>query len=143
FFSKSMNQQKFVKIFFPNECSFSKTAVGAESFSSVLEFVLGLLKENFSNAEIELLSFSNGDYTLLGDEPVKAKALAFLDLSNWNPEFGGFISIVSGNSEFLRLEHKANSFSVVRLPKDAKYFVKYVNHSAGKNKLQFVRISLF
>lgn len=100
-----------------------------------LEFLSAIVEKKVSCTSVEWLSFGHQNYTLLQDKLRQKQAVyAMLDFASLDQGCGGFTSVMYSNEELGRIIPIENSLTVFRLPKDARYFTKYVNNTAGQRR---------
>jgi hypothetical protein len=79
--------------------------------------------------------YGHRDYTLRNDEEKPPGLLAYLDwTADWDPEWGGYVSVPDETGDALTIAPSANTLVLVdcseRYP-----FTKYVNHDAKKRAI--------
>ncbi len=132
---------KFRKKYLPHSYSYSYSKFIDKEFINYLsDFLFIFLDKKLRNRFLGLFSFGYGDYTLLNDKfKTKNGYKIIIDFTNyWHDDFGGYHSFLRKNKEFLRLKPKNNSISIIKLDKNTRYFVKYINNKARKNKIYFI-----
>lgn len=83
--------------------------------------------------------FSHRDYTILHDKEREQQGiLAFLLLEDWNPEWGGKIVFMQNGRTLHEFFPRRNTLLIVERKKGVRYFIKYVNHRAGKRRLMIL-----
>lgn len=89
--------------------------------------------------KISSMRFKHRSYTILHDkEKQKQGVLAFLFIDDWKEEYGGQIVFVKNGRTLASFTPRENTLLIVERKKGVKYFVKYVNHRAGKNALRII-----
>ncbi len=113
----------------------------AQKLHSILAAITGQ-KIKKQKTTHELLSFAHCDYTLLHNKLRQSPGIMlFLELTPlWDPSWGGYTSIIGTKSgkELLRINPVPNTLTIMRLEKNMKWFVKYVNHLTGRKKRVFI-----
>ncbi len=116
------------------------TFVHSSEFLQVLQQVVGF-EGKIKN--VEACVFEKGDYTVLADGQALGKGALFLLSVNpglcWNDEWGGFVSILNGEQEVMRVSPQQNALTIIDY-RGLRSFVKYVNHHA---KSSFILIRGF
>ncbi|MBS3152787.1 hypothetical protein J4230_05250 [Candidatus Woesearchaeota archaeon] len=89
-----------------------------------------------------LFCFCHGNYGLLNDslkENCNVKVIVEFT-KTWNYDANGYSSFVQNGEEILRINPVRNAVTIIKVNKNTKSFVKYINHLAGKNKRYFVEL---
>jgi hypothetical protein len=83
--------------------------------------------------------FKHGNYTILHDKDVqKPGIVALLFLDDWDESWGGYVAFMKDGETLYRFTPRRNTFLIVERKKGVRYFVKYINHRAGKRRLRIV-----
>jgi hypothetical protein len=83
--------------------------------------------------------FSHGSYTILHDNDAQNPGvIALLFLDDWNEEWGGKLVLMRNGETVTSFVPQKNTLLILERKKKERYFVKYVNNKAGKNKLMIV-----
>lgn len=83
--------------------------------------------------------FSHRDYTILHDKDIqKPGVVALLFLEDWKEERGGKVVFMRNGKTLEEFVPRKNTLLIVERKKGTRYFIKYVNNSAGKNKLTII-----
>lgn len=99
------------------------------------EFISSIVVKPVSWKSIDVLSFSQGQYTLLYDGlHQKQGVYGIFDLTTLLEEAGGYTVITTGQEELARVIPIENTLTIFTLPKQARYFFKYVNHHAKSTR---------
>ncbi len=137
-----LQKHKFTHSKNPLTHSFKEAKLSKEFLAYLNDPTLQLLLKQAINTkkkltlEWQLLQFSPQDYTLLSDvekQPAKHHLLISLTES-WNPAWGGSSYYVDGSGEFTQIPSNGNILSVVKMNKNTRHFVKYINSLAAKKK---------
>lgn len=111
-------------------------------FQQLLSFITG---KRVSCTSIDWLSFGHREYTLLHDQLQQKKGVyLMLDFESLDQSAGGFTSIVQSKKgeELGRIIPVENSATLFCLPKDTRYFTKYVNYTV-RMKRRIVMVAGF
>jgi hypothetical protein len=83
--------------------------------------------------------FSKGSYTILHDKEMqKPGILALLFLDDWEEGWGARIVLMKEGKTVASFIPQKDTLLILERRKGERYFVKYVNQRAGKNKLRIV-----
>ena len=139
---EKVSKLKFKMHYEPEKRSYSKTNSPKELSELIFLFAEKLLNIKTRIYLTELLKLSHKDYIVLTNKSSRKSLLLIFDFNDSLKDEGGYISIVLNNQEISRIHHYANSLSIASLPKNSKYFIKYVNHYAREESLHFLKISV-
>lgn len=107
----------------------------------MIQFVRYLANGDFEEVALGMRGFGQGDYTLLYDSDSRAGTdFFFIFCDAWEDAWGGQM-IYTENTEggkTLVFPIVGNSFVVVR-ENEMGYFIKYVNHLAGKKRFILIK----
>ena len=123
----------------PDRCSYQEmgdlSGVG-KLFSSkeFLSFVSIITGKSFSNVDLNIRKFENGDYTLLHDSDKihNRTEFFFIFADKWNAEWGGQIVYTDLDERSFIFPVDWNCFCLINRDDELGRFVKYINHLAGK-----------
>ncbi|MBI4440911.1 hypothetical protein HY639_01975 [Candidatus Woesearchaeota archaeon] len=93
-------------------------------------------------ARKSILVFGHRDYTLLHDRQDDGLHALFELTSNWDASWGGYTSVARNGKELVRIDPVPLSLSLFRQKSQARSFVKYINHHAGRTKRVVVHLLL-
>lgn len=80
--------------------------------------------------------FSHRDYTILHDQDAQRPGIvALLFLEDWDEEWGGYIAFVKHGKTLLKFTPRRNTLLIFERKDGVRYFVKYINHRAGRRRL--------
>jgi Rps23 Pro-64 3,4-dihydroxylase Tpa1-like proline 4-hydroxylase len=106
------------------------------SSSALLSLLSHVIRKKVKSLEMQCLSFSWKDYTILHDQTVKATGYdIFFDFTDdWKETHGGALVYVDGTGSYSTVSAEGNKLVVVKRNKGVQHFLQYVNHLAGKKK---------
>ena len=122
---------------------------GLADNSKALEYVKGVLSDplvkvwiaeitgkTIKDQEVEVLRFTQGDYTLLHDSKETQDSLLFIydDMPAWEPEQGGYDVFTVPDKDPLVVQPKTNTGTLVLLNKETRMFTKYCNSLWNEKK---------
>jgi hypothetical protein len=141
---KKVLKLKSKKIYDPVKYRMHLASVPSSFVSEdVLKFIAMVTGKKVAKLQLQALSFSNGDYTLICEEDGSVPGIDIMfDFSDdLDKNIGGSAIYVDGTGEYFKIPPKGNSLTLVKRPKkNIRKFVQYLNHYA-KNKKRILVIA--
>ena len=135
-FSKNKLTSKWSDAYAPDKYRF-KTHAAIPLQQDIAMFVRMITGKTPLNQGVR--RFSSGDYTILHDkEPQTPGIIALLFLEDWNEQRGGKIILMKEGETIASFTPQKNTLLIFERKNKERYFVKYVNHKAGKNTLTII-----
>ncbi|HLD96796.1 MAG TPA: hypothetical protein VI934_00455 [Candidatus Nanoarchaeia archaeon] len=141
-FLRAVAKAQFKKAEARDTHSFFEARPAALKFFSdreFLSFASAVVGRKLTRVECSLRIFMAGCYTLMYDKAQKGVEFYFDLTPHWGPEWGGATFFITGNGEKLMLPPAPNNLVIA---KAGRSYVKYVNHTAGKEGRLMVHGSL-
>ncbi len=147
-FARVVESFKETKVDEPDRFSFDSLTIPQAyraffASPSFFDFVRNATGVKPRDVRLEARRFGHRHFTLLHDKQSSEERFMFIYTfapSSWNPASGGSLIFSYGDErEPLVFEPKANSLVIMKVPKNMREFVKYINHTAGsKNLVYFI-----
>ena len=136
--NKKVNSLNFKKEVNLLSHSYSSSDITLDS-KEFLNFLSNVLSDK-NKFTFKAYIFTWKDYLILNDEFVEKPGLdIIINISDWNPGWGGVINYTGGKGDAYPIPVEKNSLAIVNRRKGIQKFVQYVNHY-GKNRERIVII---
>jgi len=116
--------------------SYSQVKLPVNIFSQqFFDFIFTITDKKLKLISSQALKLSTKDYTLLHDNNRDSKHIIIIDLTSvWDNSWGGILYLTNDKGEHLFVPPHNNSLTIIRQKAGIKYFFKYVNNLANKER---------
>jgi len=142
-------EHKFSSLQFKHEKIADKHSYSKAKFPTTIlpkqfsNFISAITNKKLKLASLQALKLSKQDYTLLHDNNISGKHLSkyllIIDMTaEWETSWGGELCLTNDKGEHLFVLPGYNSLTIIRQNVGIRYFIKYVNNLAKKERKMLV-----